>query len=79
MRDKILEIARELEHCEITEKEAQTKFLVLFGVTKRTLNNELKPSGFGIIVDKSKATEEYPMRGTIFPKECKFKYEPKSK
>ena len=37
MRDKILEIARKLESCEITEKEAQTKFLFLFGVTNRYL------------------------------------------
>lgn len=37
MRNKILEIARELENCEITEKEAENKFLFLFGVTNRYL------------------------------------------
>ena len=33
MKEKILEIARELENCEITEKQAQTKFLFLFGIS----------------------------------------------
>ena len=38
MRDKILETARELENHEITEKEAQTKFLFLLGVKQRFSN-----------------------------------------
>ena len=32
-------------------------------------SKDLKPSGIGIVVDKSKATKEVPMRGTNFPKE----------
>ena len=38
-------------------------------LSKKKSNKDLKPSGWGIIVDKSKATKSYPMRGTHFPKE----------
>ena len=76
MKEKILKISDKLRNGEITEIEAEKQFLFLFGVTKRTSNNELKPSGFGIIVDKSKATKKYPMRGTVFPKGCRLNYEP---
>jgi len=31
-------------------------------------SKELKPSGIGIVVDKSKATETFPLRGTVFQK-----------
>jgi hypothetical protein len=37
---------------------------------------ELKPSGWGIRVDKSNATETYHLRGTVFPKESSLNYEP---
>lgn len=30
---------------------------------------ELKPSKWGIRVDKSNATETYPLRGTVYPEE----------
>jgi len=42
MKNKIFEIAKELKDCNITEKEAQTKFLFLFGTTNCT-----KPDKFG--------------------------------
>lgn len=31
-------------------------------------SKDLKPSGIGIVVDKSKATETFPLRGTVFQK-----------
>lgn len=37
---------------------------------------ELKPSKWGINVDKSGATETYPLRGTVFPKESGLNNEP---
>jgi hypothetical protein len=79
MKDKILEISDKLRNGEITEIEAREEFLFLFGVTKRTSNNELKPSGFGIVVDKSKATKEFPMIGTAFRKGSKFNWSPNDK
>lgn len=40
---------------------------------------ELKPSTWGVQVDKSKAKETYPLRGTVFPKESGLNYSPKEK
>ena len=76
MKEKILEISKKLESNEITEQEAKKQFLFLFDVSKRSSDTELKPSGIGVIVDKSKATKTFPMRGTTFRKGCSYNWPP---
>lgn len=70
MKNELLKIAQDLEQCIITENEARTILLGLLGISNsaNTDTKELRASGFGIIVDKSKATKTYQMRGTPFPK-----------
>ena len=70
MKEQILEICNKLNRMQITVSEAQEQLLDLFAVSNSACTNkkELKPSVFGIVVDKSKATKIFPMRGTLFPK-----------
>lgn len=37
---------------------------------------ELIPSTWGISVDKSQATETFPLRGTVFPRESDLNFIP---
>lgn len=69
MEKKILNIVKKYIDDPDQAINARNDLLDLFIINNSCTNNkDLKPSGFGIVVDKSKSTKTFPLRGTPFPK-----------